>query len=752
MFNKYKKKLPIYRDGDITRPEAAEGTTANYFNQQRSSKINTGQALGYGQAALGLASNIATNQNLQGDEKNAANAGAINSTVDSVLGSTTPWYGLANTASGLVDSMVKRDAEGRPVDSANQFIATTAKPMHKSLIEDISKGDYGSAVGDLFGARNIASIAGLFAPKNERIQGMASGEESLFTNGGIQYAQGGINAEVEKQENTLNPDGSTNQYNGPSHEQGGIKTHLDPNTLIFSDKLKHQGKTFASLNKPNNTSKEDKILNDPEASNTLKQTAQLMKDTKIKNSLSLFQIQEELKANKQQSQVEKDFFECGGMVKHRDGGIHIKPENRGKFTAAAKRAGMGVQEYASHILANKENFSSTLIKRANFAHNAAGWNHSSGGVQKYPWGGATDDKGFPIDATGRRLTTEEQMGFNRPSYSYGQNNTNRLSTTNYGATKQFGLTDPNYNQIPIQTTLPKFVYNVGAGTSYEQQQQDYLNKNKLNLGSFAMGGKFPKYENGDKTPEQMIPINIPNPYQAEPSFPNFNPSLYGTGQYDPSNMELRGNPQIQDNTSLNQTNEMSPNWFNRNKDMLYQTGFGLAQNAGQLAYLADQGKKYDTQQFYEYSPSLLDPSAALTDAEKQSRLTALNIRDASGGNAGTYLSNRTALNAQNVINKDRIRQQYANTNAQITNQGKQYNIANKMSVDDINARNKGQALINYYSTLGSVGTNVAQGMKDNRAYNMDKEAIGMLPAMFDNPAYKKYIDEYLSSKGYKKSK
>lgn len=54
-----------------------------------------------------------------------------------------------------------------------------------------------------------------------------------------------------------------------------------------------------------------------------------------------------------------------------DGGsIHIKPENRGKFTAAAKRVGKSVQEYASQILANKDHYSSTLVKRANFARNA----------------------------------------------------------------------------------------------------------------------------------------------------------------------------------------------------------------------------------------------------------------------------------------------------------------------------------------------------------------------------------------------
>lgn len=55
--------------------------------------------------------------------------------------------------------------------------------------------------------------------------------------------------------------------------------------------------------------------------------------------------------------------------------IHIKEENKGKFTASAKRAGMSVQKYARHVLANKEKYSSTLVKRANFARNASKWHH-----------------------------------------------------------------------------------------------------------------------------------------------------------------------------------------------------------------------------------------------------------------------------------------------------------------------------------------------------------------------------------------
>lgn len=58
------------------------------------------------------------------------------------------------------------------------------------------------------------------------------------------------------------------------------------------------------------------------------------------------------------------------------GPIHIKKKNRGKFTASAERAGMGVQEFARHVLANKDNYSSTLVKRANFARNASKWKHS----------------------------------------------------------------------------------------------------------------------------------------------------------------------------------------------------------------------------------------------------------------------------------------------------------------------------------------------------------------------------------------
>jgi hypothetical protein len=84
------------------------------------------------------------------------------------------------------------------------------------------------------------------------------------------------------------------------------------------------------------------------------------------------------------------------------GGIHINPANKGKFTASAQRAGMGVQEFASHVLANKEDYNSTQVKRANFARNAASWNKQMGGLVE----------GDILDVTPEQLQMLKQGGYN----------------------------------------------------------------------------------------------------------------------------------------------------------------------------------------------------------------------------------------------------------------------------------------------------------------------------------------------------
>ena len=63
------------------------------------------------------------------------------------------------------------------------------------------------------------------------------------------------------------------------------------------------------------------------------------------------------------------------------GSIHIKPSRKGTFTAAATKHGMGVQEFASKVLANKDNYSPKMVKKAAFAKAASGWKHKHGGIK-----------------------------------------------------------------------------------------------------------------------------------------------------------------------------------------------------------------------------------------------------------------------------------------------------------------------------------------------------------------------------------
>ena len=83
-----------------------------------------------------------------------------------------------------------------------------------------------------------------------------------------------------------------------------------------------------------------------------------------------------------ESYLDNSFSGFGGtfLKNYNSGGkIHIKESKRGTFTEAAKRHGKSVQAFASQVLANKDNYSSAMVKKANFARNAARW-HAEGGL------------------------------------------------------------------------------------------------------------------------------------------------------------------------------------------------------------------------------------------------------------------------------------------------------------------------------------------------------------------------------------
>ena len=95
-----------------------------------------------------------------------------------------------------------------------------------------------------------------------------------------------------------------------------------------------------------------RLVTEEEAKQRAKEYANRKKDNRTKDALNAL--------------YENYSFKDGGS-------IHIDPSKKGTFTAAATKHGMGVQEFASKVLRNKEDYSPSLVKKANFARNASKW-------------------------------------------------------------------------------------------------------------------------------------------------------------------------------------------------------------------------------------------------------------------------------------------------------------------------------------------------------------------------------------------
>lgn len=208
---------------------------------------------------------------------------------------------------------------------------------------------------------------------------------------------------------------------GKRHSQGGTPLNLKPGTFIYSDtksmKLKGQalaqfgksastkkGYTPAELAKQYELNKYKAILADPNADQYQKRTAEMMMNN---NKFKLAQLALAQEAKKgfpqgipqaammalppemaeqlqgmqepqgmEQSPEAMEYQKRGGSTFsgnawYQQGGIHLDPAKKGTFKAQATRMGMSTQEAAAHILANKDEYSPEMVKKAVFAHNFA---------------------------------------------------------------------------------------------------------------------------------------------------------------------------------------------------------------------------------------------------------------------------------------------------------------------------------------------------------------------------------------------
>lgn len=241
----------------------------------------------------------------------------------------------------------------------------------------------------------------------------------------VPRSQANIEAEGGEFATVPGKGGIPESYNisGPRHNEGGVPLNLEKDSFIFSDHKKgmkikdkeilkmfsaSKPSTPAELAKKFPINDYKKILMDPNSDELAKKTAeQMIKNYNIKQG-QIALIQEAKKGfpqgipaiatpylsstgmnpeqiMPQSNQPDKAAFGAGVIgdpqqFSYKDGGsIHINPANKGKLTEAAARAGMSVKEFARHVLANKEDFSTQTVRRANFARNAENFKHQNGG-------------------------------------------------------------------------------------------------------------------------------------------------------------------------------------------------------------------------------------------------------------------------------------------------------------------------------------------------------------------------------------
>lgn len=133
---------------------------------------------------------------------------------------------------------------------------------------------------------------------------------------------GGVNAEIEKGETAMSPDGKMHKYSLPSHANavGDNFKYFEPGTMIFSDKLKfNKGRTFAKEQSKymKISDNAEKALKNPGSTFLNKRTAKLNKQNAIKMSQDLFGKQEAMKMSKGGK------MKYGGKVPMAEGGYRI---------------------------------------------------------------------------------------------------------------------------------------------------------------------------------------------------------------------------------------------------------------------------------------------------------------------------------------------------------------------------------------------------------------------------------------------
>ena len=348
---------------------------------------------GYGDFdSLQSAYNPGTIDKLTGDDLRSSTGERISNTASAIMSGASAGMafgpvgaavgagvGLLGSIGGMWAGNIKAGKEAvrlnKEAEAAQkEYLANFANNAH-----NISQSNFNRA------ALNLAAFGGMLKDNNinsflrSRVRLAAFGGDMMspmgrtdgFTNGVTKVDEGGSH-ETNPFDGVMmgvDPQGVPNLV-----EEGEVVF----NDYVFSNRLAPTEDELESVKLPRKYAKKpySKIAWDIQRESRENPLDKISRNTLVDSMMKLTTLQEQSR----EKDREYEAFSNLESVFADGGDIHIAPSKRGTFTAAAKRHGMGVQEFASKVLANKDKYSPAMVKKANFAHNAAGWKHGFGGI------------------------------------------------------------------------------------------------------------------------------------------------------------------------------------------------------------------------------------------------------------------------------------------------------------------------------------------------------------------------------------
>ena len=359
-----------------------------------------GQALGeninhIGSAAGGMVGGLLSNGLESG-------VGSVFNTLGDIGGKLPgPWGAVigagAKILGGAANALIGTKVNQEALNAANQGTSYLNNfTSNASSFDEIQGPQAQESVGDVYEGGVFSGVK--TAKKNAELRRQRQ-EALSFANRSVDN-----NIENIANEQMNNMLANYAAFGGPLHTHG---TDWTNGITIIDNGGSHESNPFEGVpmgiapdGQPNLVEEGEVIFNDYVFSNRLRVPKAVRKKYKLRGVKDMTFADAAKKAQKESEERPNDPISQRGLkdIMYRlmgeqeilrqkrqnrkyaeGGGIHIKPSKRGTFTAAASKHDMGVQEFASKVLANPDDYSPAMRKKAQFAKNASKWKHADGG-------------------------------------------------------------------------------------------------------------------------------------------------------------------------------------------------------------------------------------------------------------------------------------------------------------------------------------------------------------------------------------